>query len=726
MNQLKKRILLITALLLSMTILSGCMILNAMAAAARPTRESVSTSAPETTAVETDPPSATEPTIGAASDQSFTGIAANLPDDGSLILASDMYNAGTAELLRADPATLEYTISLYTPATGEMTDAFAGTLTGPVSGSDLAYYMQRSNFTVLSSAPLVFEDRLAKTVYCYGDDFSAVEKIDISAWNMCAMVFSKTEKCLYYEDYSDYGLYRYSVETKETARVFTPGSDYDSVWLESILENSGIAVFSGMRAVDKAFIDILVDVKTGAVLCEITGDIDFYESEQGIYAIRQDGSRILAGIFDPSALTFASCCEIDIGSYYTDMYVDGDDGLLFLSTWRDGRSYMISCYDLARKSLVYSDPFDVAVYSSGQVTADGGETASDLVGLSFGGLNPYSKEGSGLMIAADSRGVICDVIFWNLNEAQDTTISLADTEDWDSVVCRKPGLTADSDTNTVYASTISEEFDVTVTICGDDDTQFTNYTVTPIEDEVVAYRSLCTLEETLRLYPDGFFSEFDGDYSNGVIFYLAERINSRDASDTDDLCGFAYSDGKTYKVVISAGYLTSMRSNLVHEISHIIDYHIDDVRYYAGLSYFDEKVWSDMNPADFEYYYDYTDENDVGYEETGDREYTAYSDLYLQNFYTNGVYFVDTYSKTYPTEDRARLMEAALSEGRLPYYIGGKHIQEKLVYYFSAIRAVWDSSEWPAVTTWEISLDADHPLIPADDLLEQNESDFAA
>jgi len=405
--------------------------------------------------------------------------------------------------------------------------------------------------------------------------------------------------------------------------------------------------------------------------------------------------------------------------------MDADDGLLFLCTWRDGRSYMISCYDLALKKLVYSDPFDVAAYSSGQVPADGEETASDFVGLSFGGRSPYSKGSSSLVIAADSQGVIRDVIFWNLNEAQQTTLSLADTEDWDSVVCRKPGLTADSDTNTVYASTISEEFNVTVVISGDEDTQFTNYTVTPIEDEVVVYRSLCTLEETLSLYPDGFFSEFNGDYSNGVIIYLVERINSRYADASDDLCGFAFSEGKTYKVVVSAGYLSSMRSNLVHEISHIIDYHIEDVGYYAGLSYLDEKVWADMNPLDFDYYYDYTDENNVGYEETGDPEYTTYSDLYMQYFYTNGVYFIDTYSKTYPTEDRARLMEAALSEGHLPFYVGGKHIQEKLVYYFSAIRAVWDSSEWPAVTTWEMSLDADHPLIPADQLLERNENDAA-
>ena len=726
MIQFKKRILLIAALLLSMTCLSGCMLMYAMWGLEDPTPESTASTAPETTFTESNLPSLTEPSIPAASDGAFTGISADLPEDGSLVLASDMLNAGTAELLRVDPATLEYKISLYKPAAGEIEDAFAGTLTGPVSGSDSAYYLSRDNFTVLSSAPLVFEDRLAKTVYCFGEDFSAVKAIDISSWNMCAIVFSRTEKCLYYEDYSDSGLYRYSVESGETTPVFAPNSDYDSIWLESILENSGIAVFSGVRALDKVFVDILVDVKTGTVLCEVTGDIDFYESDQGIYAIRKDVNRILVGLFDPSALSFASCCEIDFDSYYTDMYVDASDGLLFLCTWRDGRSYLISCYDLELKSLLYRDPFDVAVYSSGQVPTEGEETAANFIGLSFGGRSPYSTESNGLMIAADSQGVIRDVIFWNMDEAQKPSLPLTDTEDWSSVVCIKPGLTADSNSNAVYAAAISEEFGVDVRIGAEADMTFPDYTVTVMEDDVLTYRSLCMLEETLRLYPDGFFDEFDGDDSNKIIVCLVARINARDTYTIDDPCGFACSDGKSEKIVISAGYISSMRSNLVHEISHAIDYRMEDLGYYDGLSYLDEKVWADMNPDDFEYYYDYTDEDGVGYEESGSLEYTPYSDQYMRTGYTDGIYFVDSYSKTYPTEDRARLMEAALGEGTLPDYVGGKHMQEKLVYYFSAIRAVWDSSEWPAVTSWEKSLGEDYPLIPAEDLLELNENDAAA
>lgn len=750
MDQFRKRILLAAALLLSMTILSGCFFLNAMAGAFSPTQKYDPSSASETSVSETILPTTAETVIPAASDKAFTGLSATLPDDGSVILASDMYNGGTAELLRVDPQSLGYRISLYTPATGELTDAFAGTLTGPVSGNDSAYYLKRDNFTVLSSAPLVFEDRLAKTVYSFADDFSAAKIIDISAWNVCAMAFSNMDRCLYYENYSDNALYRYSIESGDSVCVYTPNTDYDSVWLESILGNAGIAVFSGVRALDRAFIDILVDLKTGAVLCEVTGDVDFYESDQGIYAVRKEDNRILVGFFDPAALTFSSCCEIDFDSYYTDMYVDGTGGRLFLCTWRDGHSYLISCYDLCSKTLVYRDPFDIDAYSSGQVpaagedaandedtangedaangedTANGEDAAAGFVGLSFGGRSPYSNESNGLMITADTKGVIRDVIFWNLGEAGTPALALADTESWDSVVCIKPGLTADSDTNAAYASSISEEFGVQVRIGEDANTSFSEYTFTEMEDEVHIYRSLCVLEETLALYPEGFFREFDDAHSDGVTFYLVERINSLYGEAYDDPYGVTSADDGKQEIAVSGSYLSAMRSTLIHEISHVIDYRLESIAYFDDVTYLDEGVWSDMNPDDFEYYYDYVDENDVGYDESGSTEYTPYSDAYLKNEYMNGLYFVSVYSKTYPTEDRACLMETVMYEGGSPDYIGGKHIQEKLVYYFSAIRAAWDSSEWPETTTWEASLDENHPLIATYQLLLENANGKAA
>ena len=69
------------------------------------------------------------------------------------------------------------------------------------------------------------------------------------------------------------------------------------------------------------------------------------------------------------------------------------------------------------------------------------------------------------------------------------------------------------------------------------------------------------------------------------------------------------------------------------------------------------------------------------------------------------VWFIDPYSKTYPMEDRARLMETLLS-GRTPYSgcFRGLHVQEKLSFYFRFLRETLDDGSWPALTSWEEAL----------------------
>ena len=69
------------------------------------------------------------------------------------------------------------------------------------------------------------------------------------------------------------------------------------------------------------------------------------------------------------------------------------------------------------------------------------------------------------------------------------------------------------------------------------------------------------------------------------------------------------------------------------------------------------------------------------------------------------VWFIDPYSKTFPMEDRARLMENLLS-GRTPYAdcYAGKHVQEKLSFYFRFLRETLGDDTWPAQTAWEEAL----------------------
>ena len=88
-------------------------------------------------------------------------------------------------------------------------------------------------------------------------------------------------------------------------------------------------------------------------------------------------------------------------------------------------------------------------------------------------------------------------------------------------------------------------------------------------------------------------------------------------------------------------------------------------------------------------------------EDDNDRLYANVSGFYYEDI--NSVYFVDSYAKTYITEDLARLMEYDMID---PYagtydYMKSDKIQAKLNYFYSCIRSVWDTSGWPSKTSWE-------------------------
>ena len=65
-------------------------------------------------------------------------------------------------------------------------------------------------------------------------------------------------------------------------------------------------------------------------------------------------------------------------------------------------------------------------------------------------------------------------------------------------------------------------------------------------------------------------------------------------------------------------------------------------------------------------------------------------------------YFIDTYSRTFPTEDRARVMEYAMIGWDWMFSEDGSApLREKLRYYADCIRDCFDTAGWPAVTRWE-------------------------
>ena len=63
-------------------------------------------------------------------------------------------------------------------------------------------------------------------------------------------------------------------------------------------------------------------------------------------------------------------------------------------------------------------------------------------------------------------------------------------------------------------------------------------------------------------------------------------------------------------------------------------------------------------------------------------------------------YFISEYALTYPTEDRAVLMAAAM-ENYTWDFGPGSGTREKMQYYADCIRDCFDTEFWPETTIWE-------------------------
>ena len=83
-------------------------------------------------------------------------------------------------------------------------------------------------------------------------------------------------------------------------------------------------------------------------------------------------------------------------------------------------------------------------------------------------------------------------------------------------------------------------------------------------------------------------------------------------------------------------------------------------------------------------------------------DFTTYDESYLTDNDVEHIYFIDSYSKTYPTEDRARIIEYSMVPDAYTYeYFESSHLQEKLDYLCDCIRECWNSSGWVGKTQWE-------------------------
>ena len=216
--------------------------------------------------------------------------------------------------------------------------------------------------------------------------------------------------------------------------------------------------------------------------------------------------------------------------------------------------------------------------------------------------------------------------------------------------------------------------------------------------------ALYELERTLALYPEGFFSRI-GELTGGVVIELCGAIRSKEAPSASASaaaeagpCAVTV-DCISFRLIALDVGSGSTGSLLMHELCHVIDACLDRAAA-DDPSMWNDEAWSRLDPPGFAYYMAYTDASGTPLSESADPEFAAEAPFLPEN-----VYFVNRYSKTFPTEDRAVAFETLMRVSASAECMQSPHIRAKLSYYFNAIRYYFDHDGlWEGNTFWEEKL----------------------
>ncbi len=189
--------------------------------------------------------------------------------------------------------------------------------------------------------------------------------------------------------------------------------------------------------------------------------------------------------------------------------------------------------------------------------------------------------------------------------------------------------------------------------------------------------ALDQLEQAMSIFPEGFFqTAAEISDSQKLHIGLVRGLKRKTTGVPDGIAALQYwVDGNAW-MALSVG--DTVQQLFIHQLAHLLDSYV----YSKNVAY-DE--WSKLNPKGFSY--------DLSYFQYENREDTQYLSGKNQAF-------VDSYSMTYPKEDRARIFDCALAEGNEELF-ASKTMQNKLRQLCVGIRNAYgwkkDSRSFP----WE-------------------------
>ena len=246
-----------------------------------------------------------------------------------------------------------------------------------------------------------------------------------------------------------------------------------------------------------------------------------------------------------------------------------------------------------------------------------------------------------------------------------------------------------------YAKTIENAYPVTILYGADAIIDFPDFKGEVMDDPFEIIDTIELIGVFLGEFPEGFFDEMFSDTGHGNPTHLTICLTGALAPTTgygiSNPAAYAYYDSDMQYIVIDITQTYSLRTNLAHETMHAIDRYLDAVTDYDAYP-----DWSNYVPGMSVYNYSYK----------GDDGFDYYDSKYTPDD-SGEVWFIDSYSKTYPTEDRARLFENMFTGSEYSTWLEFPNVCARMAYQCSVIRANFKCMENVETAHWEKLLTVD-------------------
>lgn len=200
-----------------------------------------------------------------------------------------------------------------------------------------------------------------------------------------------------------------------------------------------------------------------------------------------------------------------------------------------------------------------------------------------------------------------------------------------------------------------------------------DYRVTEEYQVPVLEEQLRLLDQRLANFPEGFFAQLPETLTICLVRSL-EGYNGLETVEAASGVQYWVED----RPYIALSTKSSTEGGLYHELCHVFD-----TRVIGQSNAYD--LWEELNPSGFQYDYDYA------------ANAVRNAGEYLRDAERC---FIDTYSMSFPKEDRARILEYAMTPGN-EHYFQSEVMQAKLTQVCLGLREAFGLKKSPDTFLWE-------------------------